>query len=235
MKVLLEICAGSILSALNAQEGGADRIELCSALPLGGLTPGYGTIKEAKRLLTIPVYVLVRPREGDFVYSDHELEVICHDIHAAKALGADGIVCGALDKHRNIDVKALELMIKASQGLPFTFHRAFDVCRDPFEAIHILIEMGVNSLLTSGQAVTASEGVLLIKELVSIAQPKGLVVMPGCGLSASNVADVATATGAAAIHLSAKKRVVGAISEHGYEQTNTDDVRSCRKSLDSII
>ncbi|MCL2727431.1 MAG: copper homeostasis protein CutC [Bacteroidales bacterium] len=235
MKILLEICAGSITSALNAQEGGADRIELCSALPLGGLTPGCGTIEETKRLLSIPVYVLIRPREGDFTYSDQELKVICRDIDAAKELGADGIVCGALDRDGNIDHKAVEKMIKTSQGLPFTFHRAFDLCRDPFETIHILMEMGVNTLLTSGQAPTAKDGAGLIKELISLAQPKGLTVMPGSGLLASNIAEVAGATGAVAVHLSAKKRVAGAMAESIYDQTDVAEVRSCRTALNSII
>ncbi|MCL2728323.1 MAG: hypothetical protein FWD56_08075, partial [Bacteroidales bacterium] len=187
-----------------------------------------------KRLLSIPVCVLVRPREGDFVYSREELTVIIEDIYAAKELGADGIVCGALDRDGNIDVMALELMIKASQGLPFTFHRAFDLCRDPFEALHILMETGVNTLLTSGQAATAKEGMGLIKELVSLAQPKGLTVMPGCGLNASNIADVALTTNAVAIHLSAKKRVAHSLSPYNYDQTDAAKVRSCRDILDSI-
>ena len=231
MKILLEICAGSVGSALYAQEGGADRIELCSALPLGGLTPGYGTIKEAKRLLSIPVYVLIRPREGDFVYSDNELAVICEDIFAAKELGADGIVCGALDNDGNIDVQAMEKILQASQGFPFTFHRAFDLCVDPLASLHTLTGMGVNTLLTSGQAATAEEGADLIKELVAMAQPKGLTVMPGCGLHAGIIAGVATTTGATAIHLSAKRSV----AKGGYDQTDVEEVRSCRKALDSII
>ena len=229
MNILLEICANSISSAIAAEEGGADRIELCSALSVGGLTPGYGTIKEAKRLLSIPVHVLIRPREGDFCYSNYELEVICEDIIAAKDIGADGIVCGVLDKCGDIELKALERIMKAAQGVPFTFHRAFDLCRNPFEALQILIEMGINTLLTSGQAVTAEEGSGLIKELVSIAQPKGVTIMPGCGLHSLNIAQVVQATGAKAVHLSAKKRVTD------HYQTNPQEVRDCKSAIDLKI
>jgi len=233
-KILLEICAGSVASALAAQEGGADRIELCSALPLDGLTPGYGTIKEVKRLLSIPVYVLVRPREGDFLYSKEELAAICGDIYAAKELGADGIVCGALDRYGNIDVEAMEQIMKASKGVSFTFHRAFDVCRNPLESLEILMEMGVNTLLTSGQAATAVEGTGLIKELAATAQAKGLTIMAGCGIKAAHVAALALETGVAAIHLSAKKKIIGAMPRHDYYQTDADEVRNCRKIIDSI-
>ena len=226
MNILLEICANSISSAIAAQEGGANRIELCSALSVGGLTPGYGTIKEAKRLLSIPIHVLIRPREGDFCYSNNELEVIIEDINAAKDLGADGIVCGALDRRGNIDVKVMERVMKAAQGLSFTFHRAFDVCSNPYSAIDLLIEMGINTLLTSGQAVTAEEGIGLIKELVTIAQPKGVTIMPGCGLHSLNIAQVVQATGANAVHLSAKKRVTD------HYQTNPQEVRDCKNAID---
>lgn len=228
-KILLEICAGSLTSALAAEEGGADRVELCSALPLEGLTPGPGTIKEAKRILSIPVYVLIRPREGDFVYSSQELRVICADIEAAADLGADGIVCGALDGGGNIDIRAMEQMMKASQGLPFTFHRAFDRCNNPVLSIHLLIEMGVNTLLTSGQAETATEGWALIKEMIAIAQPFGLTVMPGSGITSGNIAELAARTGADAVHLSAKTK------RKGYDQTDAEVVRNCRKALNSII
>ena len=228
-KILLEICAGSLASALAAAEGGADRVELCSALPLDGLTPGAGTLIEAKRLLSIPVHVLIRPREGNFVYSQQELKVICADIEAARDLGADGIVCGALDQWGNIDVAATEQMIKASQELPFTFHRAFDRCNNPLEAVRLLIEMGVNTLLTSGQAETAVLGKNLIKELVDTAWPKGLTVMPGAGINASNITPLAVETGARVIHLSAKKKM------DGYDQTDRKEVKNCRKALDLIL
>ena len=228
MKILLEICAGSIASAIAAEEGGADRVELCTALNDGGLTPSLGMIKEAKRLLSIPIHVLIRPREGDFLYTNNELAVICEDIYAAKNQGVEGIVCGVLDKNGDIDVPAMELILKASKGMSCTFHRAFDVCRHPLKAIRILMELGINTLLTSGQAPTAPEGTQLIKELVSIANKRQLSVMPGCGINADNIMKVALTTGANALHLSAKKRVTN------YDQTNANEVRACRKALDSI-
>jgi copper homeostasis protein len=226
MKILFEICAGSIASAMAAEEGGADRIELCSALSVDGLTPSWGMIREAKRLLSIPVFVLIRPREGNFVYTPTESEVICADIIAAKDLGADGIVCGALDKFGNIDVAVMERILKLSASLPFTFHRAFDVCKNPMEAAKILSELGVHTLLTSGQAATAVEGAKLIKELVGVVQPKGLTVMPGGGIKSANIASLITETGVNVVHLSARKRMEG-----GYDQTDVGEVQACRKVL----
>jgi len=170
VKTLLEICAGSLSSALVAEEGGADRIELCSALPLDGLTPSHVAIEMAKKMLKIPVYVLIRPREGNFVYSPLEVALICADIRIAKYLGADGIVCGALDRDGNIDLRAMESFLEVSKGVSFTFHRAFDVCRDPFVAFRQLIDLGVDTLLTSGQAATAQAGAGLIKSLIALAQ-----------------------------------------------------------------
>ena len=229
LNTLLEICAGSISSALAAEEGGANRIELCAALSVGGLTPGFGTIKEAKRLLSIPVHVLIRPREGDFCYSNNEIAVICEDIYAAKDLGADGIVCGALDRNGDVDESAMKRILKASYGVPFTFHRAFDVCTNPFATLDLLIEMGINTLLTSGQAVTAEEGIELIKELVLVARPEGVTIMPGCGLHSLNIARVVQATGVNAVHLSAKKRVTD------HFQTDPQEVRDCKSAIESII
>ena len=229
MKILLEICAGSIASALAAQEGGADRIELCAALSEDGLTPGYGTIKEVKRRLSIPVHLLVRPREGDFIYSPEEVAVICEDIYAAKDLGVEGVVCGALDKYGCIDMAAMERIMKAARGVSFTFHRAFDVCKNPYEAMDLLLHMGINTLLTSGQAATAKEGVGLIQELVAMAQLHGVTIMPGCGVNSSNIAGIVAATGAGAVHLSAKKKI------KTHTQTDAAEVRACKEALHSII
>lgn len=232
MKTLLEICAGSLSSALAAQEGGADRIELCSALPLGGLTPSHVSIEMAKKLLKIPVFVLVRPREGNFVYSPMEIALLCTDIRVAIHLGADGIVCGALDSAGNIDLKAMESILKASHGVSFTFHRAFDLCKDPIESFRILMNLGIDTLLTSGLSSTALEGVKVIQNLVALSKTErdaGILVMPGSGINSSNISHLVSQTGVTEIHTSAKKKMEG-----NYFQTDVNEVRSCRMALDSI-
>jgi copper homeostasis protein len=216
-------------SALTAQEGGSDRIELCSALSEGCLTPSYGTIREVKRRLSIPVHVLIRPREGDFTYTPEEVAVICEDIRTAKDLGADAIVFGALDRHGNIDVVAMKQAIDAASGLPITFHRAFDVCSDPFEAIQRLSDLGIRTLLTSGQKPTAPEGVTLIRKLVEWSMEKGITIMPGCGLNSGNIVEVVLATGAQVAHLSASRDVA-----KGHNETDMSEVRACRRALDTL-
>ena len=149
----LEICVESVTSALNAQTGGADRIELCDNLHQGGITPGAGKIVLAKKLLHIPVFVLIRPRKGDFLYSDIEFDTLLEDIALARQLGADGIVSGALLPDGNIDLARIRLMLEAAEGLPFTFHRAFDMCRDPLRAIDELAELGVQRILRLGRGI----------------------------------------------------------------------------------
>jgi len=226
MKILLEICVSSIASALAAEEGGADRIELCAALGVDGLTPSYGAIMEVKRRLSIPVHVIIRPREGDFIYTPDEVQVMCKDISVARDLGVEGVVSGALDPLGNINRAVTEQLINAARGMSFTFHRAFDVCRDPFEAIRVLAELGIDTLLTSGQATTAYEGRGLIKELVDWTQPKGITVMPGGGVKATNITALMKETGAKAVHLSARKKMDG-----GYDQTDIFEVKACRKEI----
>ncbi len=158
MKRTLEICLDSIPSALTAQQGGADRIELCENLYQGGVTPSAGKIKLAKKLLHIPVFVLIRPRKGDFLYSEVEFQTIMEDILAAKALGANGIVSGALLPDGHIDAARTRIMVEAAAPLPFTFHRAFDMCRDALRAIDELADCGVRRILTSGQQPNAALG-----------------------------------------------------------------------------
>ncbi|MFN7119562.1 MAG: copper homeostasis protein CutC [Saprospiraceae bacterium] len=172
MKRTLEICVDSIASALKAQEGGADRIELCENLAQGGVTPSAGKIAQAKRLLHIPVMVLIRPRKGDFLYSDLEFELMLDDISRAKELGADGIVSGVLHKDGSIDTVRTSWLVEAARPLPFTFHRAFDMCKDPWEAIPQLIHLHVARILTSGLRPTALEGIEHLKTFAELAGNK---------------------------------------------------------------
>ena len=175
----LEICVESVTSALNAQTGGADRIELCDNLHQGGITPGAGKIVLAKKLLHIPVFVLIRPRKGDFLYSDIEFDTLLEDIALARQLGADGIVSGALLPDGNIDLARIRLMLEAAEGLPFTFHRAFDMCRDPLRAIDELAELGVQRILSSGQQPNAALGFEHLRRFAQYAA--GRLSIMACG------------------------------------------------------
>ncbi len=165
----LEICVDSIASALHAQEGGADRIELCENLAQGGVTPSAGKIAQAKRLLKMPVMVLIRPRKGDFLYTNLEFELMLDDIQRAKELGADGIVSGVLLPDGSIDKARTAWLVEAAAPLPFTFHRAFDMCREPWTAVGQLANLGVKRILTSGLKPTALEGIQHLRTFVELA------------------------------------------------------------------
>lgn len=203
MKPLLEIAANSVASAMAAQEGGADRVELCASLGEGGLTPSYATIAIARERLTIPIYVLIRPRAGDFLYNDTELETMRRDVEACERLGCDGVVIGVLDADGEVATDACRDLIHAARGLGVTFHRAFDLARDPVQALEHLVALGCERLLTSGQRASAIEGAPLIRTLIERAADR-LVVMPGAGVDAGNVAALREATGATEFHASAK-------------------------------
>ena len=162
----VEICANSVESCQAAQCGGADRVELCAAIPEGGTTPSAGTIAVARKALTrTRLHVIIRPRGGDFLYSDTEIAVMLRDIETARNLGADGVVLGCLTADGAVDVGAMRELMRASAGLSVTFHRAFDVCRDPFEALEQIVSLGCQRILTSGQQPSADQGVALLKEL----------------------------------------------------------------------
>ncbi|RPJ75931.1 MAG: copper homeostasis protein CutC [Acidobacteria bacterium] len=199
MNLLFEICVDSAEAAVAAQEGGGHRVELCSDLLEGGLTPSHGTIETARGRLRIPIMSMVRPRGGDFCYSDIEFEVMRRDLLAAKALGADGIVLGLLRPDGTVDADRTRELIELARPLPVTFHRAFDMTRDPFEALDTLIALGVDRLLTSGQEPSVLEGLDLIVELVKRAAGR-IIIMPGGGITARNVAKIAAASGARELH-----------------------------------
>lgn len=217
----LEVCTGSITSVLHAAEGGAARVELCSGLDEGGLTPSIGLIQAALRVDGIAKHVLVRPRGGDFLYTEVEQDIIVDDIFAARRAGVDGVVVGALTVDGDIDVEACRRFLDAAKGeyvdfaegdleeayfLPpvsVTFHRAFDLCRDPFAALETLVSLGFDRILTSGQAATAEAGIDLLRRLVEQAADR-IVIMPGCGVNPSNAARILRETGACEIHASAR-------------------------------
>tara|TARA_B100000900_G_scaffold67186_1_gene52348 strand:+ start:34 stop:657 length:624 start_codon:yes stop_codon:yes gene_type:complete len=184
--MIIEVCAESYEYTLMAEKAGADRIELCKDLHLDGLTPDYESAKRTIDALKIPVFILIRPRAGDFIYSNEEFELMKSDIVKFKEMGCKGIVSGILNNDNSIDIKRTNELVKFSRPLEFTFHRAFDVVSDPLKEIENLIEIGVNRLLTSGQKDKAIEGLELIKELKNISKNR-IIIMPGSGISNTNL------------------------------------------------
>ena len=194
----LEVCCADWESVLAAKAGGAQRIELCEALELDGLTPQSGLIEKAVAS-GIRVHVLIRPREGDFVYSKEERLLMEQQIASARRLGAQGVVWGALTAEGDIDMPLCRRLMEASQGLSVTFHRAFDVCRKPQQALEDIIRLGCHRLLTSGQAPSAFEGIPLLRRLVRQAAGR-ICIMPGAGVNADNAALILRQTGATELH-----------------------------------
>jgi copper homeostasis protein len=203
--VILEIAANSVASALAAQQGGAGRVELCTALELGGLTPSHAQIALVRERLTIPLYVLIRPRAGDFLYSDLDCETMQRDIETCATLGCDGVVLGVLDADGRVDITRCRTLIAAAGKLGVTFHRAFDLSRNPAQALEDIVALGCERILTSGTQTSAPEGAALIRELVVQAAER-LAVMPGAGVTAQNIIALATTTGAHEFHASAKRQ-----------------------------
>ncbi|HEU4717990.1 MAG TPA: copper homeostasis protein CutC [Bacteroidia bacterium] len=203
MKNILEIAAFSPEAAIIAANAGADRIELCSAYAEGGLTPSLSAMEFVKQNVRIPVFIMIRPRGGDFVYSEIEKAVMKQDILHAKNTGADGIVLGVLTKENHVDELLLKELVHLCSPLPVTFHRAFDLCPDPFEAMETLIRCGVKRILTSGQKATAEKGGGTIAALHEKANGK-IILMPGAGISPANIFALMKKTGCAEFHASAK-------------------------------
>jgi copper homeostasis protein len=197
--MLVEVCANSLESALNAQEGGADRIELCSELGIGGVTPSYGLISSVKERLKIPIHVLIRPRSGHFTYTDFEFEVLLKDIEFCKDVGVNGIVSGVLNADATLDVERTKQLVAASKPLHFTFHRAFDWIPNPNEALKDLESLAVDTILTSGKHLTAENGIKILEELNT--QAKRIIIMAGSGITPKNV-NLFKEIGLKAVHLS---------------------------------
>ena len=201
---LLEIACFDIASAIKAAAAGADRIELCDNAAEGGTTPSYGTLKKIREIIPIPVFPIIRPRGGDFLYNDEEYETMLYDIQLCNDLGFGGVVFGLLNNKGSIDIKRTEQLVKAAGNLQVTFHRAFDRCNNPFHALEALIYCGCKRILTSGQVPNAYDGKQLIKELIGQAENR-IIIMPGSGVRSGNIAELATYTGANELHSSARK------------------------------
>ncbi len=198
-RTVFEVCVDSIESALAAERGGADRVELCSDLLEGGLTPSYGVLKTARERLAIGIMMMVRPRGGDFCYSEAEFTAMLHDVRMAKDVGANGVVFGVLTPDGDVDVERSRQVIADARPLSVTFHRAFDMTRDPFVALETLVDLGVDRVLTSGQEATVLEGLDLLAHLTGRAGDR-IVVMPGGGITERNIARIRAKVPAAEMH-----------------------------------
>ena len=247
MPCVLEVCVDSVESAVSAARGGATRLELCANLVIGGTSPDEDLFRMVRERVDIPVRVLLRPRFGDFLYSDAEFELLRRQVRRFAALGADGVVIGVLRPDGTLDEARMAELIALAGGCGVTLHRAFDVCRDPFEALEAAGRLGVDTILTSGQQAACAQGAGLLRELVgrSGGRPQILV---GAGVSADVIRTLQPATGANAFHLSAKRtedsrmafRREGVpmglpdISEFEVWRCDEDAVRRARQALDAL-
>lgn len=255
MAYILEVCVDSTASALAAKEGGADRLELCADLIVGGTTPSLALVRQVKETTGLPVRALLRPRFGDFCYDHWELEQMAESAAALVEAGADGIVTGVLTPDGALDVDALRPIYAAARSaadaavrpVALTLHRAFDVCRDPYAALEAACELGLTTILTSGQAASAPAGASLLRELVRRAEGR-IEILVGAGVSPSNLAALAAETGAHAFHLSGKQVLdsrmtfrregvpmgLPGFSEFDLWQTSETTIRQAREILDAL-
>ncbi|PTS97673.1 copper homeostasis protein CutC [Pedobacter sp. HMWF019] len=234
----MEVCANSVRSALAAQEGGAIRVELCDNLPEGGTTPSYAQILLAKKMLSLQVYPIIRPRGGDFLYNDLEFELMKEDIQVCKSLNCDGVVIGILNADGSIDKERCKILVDLASPLPVTFHRAFDMSNDLEKALEDVIETGCERILTSGGESSALKGVQTLTKLIKKAAGR-IRIMPGAGINESNIAEIIQKTGATEFHASARTAVsskmtfknqqatMGSSSdEYSYLLTNSETVKN---------
>lgn len=211
--MIIEIVVFNIESAIQAQLGGADRIELCDNPAEGGTTPSVGVIEQAKKNLNIDVYVMIRPRGGDFCYSDHEFAAMQRDIEICKQLKVEGVVFGILTSDGRVDHNRNKTLIDLARPMKVTCHRAFDMTRDPGEALEDCISIGFDRILTSGQQPHAIKGVDLISQLIKRSNGR-IIIMPGSGVNEETVGEIVSKTEATEIHFSARRFVASKNSSH---------------------
>ncbi len=245
MSYIIEIAVTDYLSAAAAVKGGADRIELCTALSEGGLTPSYGLIKKCLHDFDITVFPIIRPRAGDFLYTDDEFDIIKDDVLLCKQLGCQGVVTGFLLPDGNIDKERIKVITQIAYPMQVTFHRAFDRCRDPFEGMEDIIDTGCHRILTSGQKIKAIEETALIKQLIDAAKGR-IIIMPGSGVRKENIKELAEKTGATEFHSSLKSLHIskmqfihpafaGLEEEYSITAIEPEEVKALRKALLSSI
>lgn len=244
--MILEVCVDSFKSLLTAKEAGADRIELCSALNIGGLTPSYGLMKQAKDITNMEIFIMIRPRSGDFLYDDVEYETMKKDIEVVKEIGFDGIVTGMLLENGNIDLKRMKEVVELAKPLKVVLHRAFDDAKEPEKDIPALIDMGFERILTSGQRENALEGVEYIADIQRNYGQK-ITIMPGAGINAENIEEIYNRTGCTHYHMSGKvdvgskmkyrechKRKNSSLEEFIVESADFNKINTVRDILDRL-
>ena len=242
---ILEVCVDSVESAIAAVRGGAQRLELCANLVIGGTTPSVSQFKQIRKACDIPINVLVRPRYGDFLYTDYEFQMIAEDALMFRELGADGIVAGFLKPDGNLDVERLKVLREKVGNGSMTLHRAFDVCRDPYKSLEEAIEAGADTILTSGQQNTCFEGRALLGELIRKSEGR-IDIMAGSGVSVSTMACLMDEIGARIFHMSGKEIVdsgmiyrkenlsmgIPGIGEYDIFRTREEEIRQAKKLME---
>jgi copper homeostasis protein len=236
---VIEIATSDFASSQEAARGGADRIELCNNLAEGGTTQSEAVIRLCREKLQLQLFPIIRPRGGDFLYTDEEFKIMMEDIQLCKELNCDGVVIGLLKPRGEINVERTSRLVNLAYPMEVTFHRAFDRCRDPFEALEQLIQIGCTRILTSGQKPTAIEGMQLIEELIKKADER-IIIMPGSGIRKENVAVVASKTGARELHSSLRTKIKSKMEfrhpsfvedTQGHYSVVAEDVRALREGL----
>lgn len=244
-KYLLECATDSVESALAAAAGGADRLELCANLIIGGTTPTLALFDEVRSLSDIPLYILIRPRFGDFLYSDYEANVICREIQMFQKAGAEGVVIGSLNKDGSLNMEHMKRFMDCAKDMSVTLHRAFDMSADPFKTLQQAEELGVKTILTSGQAPSSLEGIDLYQKLLDKADDK-ITILAGGGINPSTIEKLLEQTSLTAFHMSGKIVTESAmeyrnpvvsmglpgISEYNIWLTSEKNVRDARNVLD---
>lgn len=244
-KYILECCVDSVESAIHAATGGASRLELCANLIIGGTTPDVALVKEIRKYSDIRIHALIRPRFGDFCYTEHEMEIMKSQICALKEAGVEGVVIGVLDVDGNLDISKMKELMQEARGLSVTLHRAFDMCKDPFQALEEAISLGVHTILTSGQKASAWEGRELLCQLIKQADGR-IDIMAGAGISASVIEKLIPVTTGTSYHMSGKITLdskmkyrkadvsmgLPSLSEYEIWQTSEEAVREAEQVLE---
>ncbi len=244
---ILECCVDSAESALAAKKGGADRLELCSALVIGGLSPSIALFQKIRELMDIRIHVLLRPRFGDFCYTENEHDIIRNEIRMFREAGAQGVVIGSLKPDGSLDMHQMRELITEAKGMSVTLHRAFDMCRDPFETLEQAKELGINTILTSGQKNSCMDGAELLEELVR-ASAGQVDILLGAGINAEVIPQLYAQTGATSYHMSGKiieessmyyrrKDVnmgIASMSEYEIWRTSEEKIRAAKSVLESL-
>jgi len=240
-KYIIEIATSDFVTTKAAVEGGADRIELCANLAEGGTTPSYGHIRQCREAFDVLIYPIIRPRGGDFLFTDEEFSIMLRDVQLCKQLNCDGVVVGALNTDGSIDIKRTSQLVEAAYPLGVTFHRAFDRCSNPFEAMELLIRIGCERILTSGQKPSAPDAVDMIDQLNREADDR-IIIMPGSGVRKENIKMIAEKTGCTEFHSSLRRKIKSNMqfihpsfsdSEESYMNNYIDanEVRAFRNAL----